>query len=208
VKAINPINSLQEFVVSNGLGHPKYFELQGVDLKWEVRCTVGKYSVTAWDVNCQNAKIKSAHRMLEMVTEEKFELKIQDDYDGVLCKWQEIFSFLRPKLLKRSKEGLLLHMGVHEHDEKSSFELIAKHHNYLLQKIDASFQDFGVNSHCPFFEFVVTAKITVCFKNKEHSYFTNTFSEKGIFRLKKVSEKIAYTKLVTTFAKTLERLVK
>ena len=146
--------------------------------------------------------------MLEMVTEEKFELKIQDDYDGALCEWQEIFSFLRPKLLKRSKEGLLLLMGVHEHDGKSSFELIAKHHNHMLQKIDASFQDVGANSHCPFFEFVVTAKMTVCFKNKKHNYFTDTFSEKGMFRVKKVSEKIAYTKLVTTFAKRLEELEK
>ena len=33
VKTINPINSLQEFVVSYGLGHPKYFELQGNDSK-------------------------------------------------------------------------------------------------------------------------------------------------------------------------------
>ena len=147
--------------------------------------------------------------MLEMLTGERYELKNHDDYDKVLCEWQENFAFIRSKLFKKSKKSKtepLLKIGIHEHDGKSSFEMIHVNYKNILQRIDASFQNVGVNSHCSFFEFVVTAKMTVCFKNQKNNCFTKTFSEKGTYREKKVSEKIAYTKLVTTFAKRLEKL--
>ena len=119
--------------------------------------------------------------MLEMVTKEKYELKNHDDYDEVLCEWQENFSFLQPKLFKKGKKSKnepLLKIKLHDHDGKSSFEMIIVNYNNILQKVDAYFQDVGANSHCPFFEFVVTAKMTVCFKNQKSDCFTKTFSEK------------------------------
>jgi len=63
----NPINELQEYVVSNKLKHPQYIEDRGMDGLFSVKCIVEAYIEEAFDKVEDTAKRMAAKKMLKLL---------------------------------------------------------------------------------------------------------------------------------------------
>ena len=202
---INPINELQEYCVKNNI-YPTYDINFGHDGLYEVVCKVSTGDAkTAFHTEEKRAKILAAKEMLEMLTNEKIELEECDEFNNYKTMFVESVQYLKQRLKKRGKGNAGKPLPLPEHDPKSCFNLLSSNYPSLISGLEMTWEDVGVNSHCTFFKYSGSAKITVYVGDSLQQYGTSV-KVTGRHGVKKASEKVTHAKLLIAAVKAIKEI--